>query len=484
LNAKNERHRMTRSSAFGFWRSSEIRRYHALASNGVLVFAMFFSMVPIASVHAPSLATAPVDVGASNCSSSGVSDAVQPLVLRCSIIPSDNAFVDDLFPSKSFGGLGVLIVQNVPSVPVSRNVAFLKFNLSQSLPTDLVQSLAKPLNASLALYVRLTNFFYNATVEIHPVSPENWTEANVTWNTMPQIGADSISADIQQNGTWARWNVTRIIEPVWNSSGDVAFAAVAPQTSWRNLVWFDSKEYQFSNGATSPRLDLVFVEPTLTVETPYPLIPITVGDKQVVTDSNGTAHLLLPWGAYSVSVPDVLPLRNGTRAAFEGWSDRENSSTALVSLGNNLTLKAYYGIQNRLDVFSSYGVATGAGWYFQDVRANVSLMSSAVPLPGIAGWLGGRYVFDHWNGDCQSPTLPCVVLMNEPKIVVAVWRMDWTITYLLAGLALATAAAVVLMGGRQTRPKRRASKRKSRMRSHVRISLAPCSGTFLTEGRF
>ena len=111
------------------------------------------------------------------------------MILNCSITPSDNALVDNLFPSKTFGGLPTLIVQNTPSVPVSKTYSFLKFDLSTKLPGPLIDSAAKPTNESLWMYVRLINFFYNATVEIHAGMNDGWSENNITWNNMPQFDA-------------------------------------------------------------------------------------------------------------------------------------------------------------------------------------------------------------------------------------------------------------------------------------------------------
>ncbi len=282
-------------------------------------------------------------IGTRDCSVQSQTNVTAPTIIMCSITPSDNAFADNLIPSKAFGGSGVLIVQNIPSIPISKNYAFLKFDMLNNLPAQLTQTDARPANASLGMYVRLTNFFYNATVEVHNVSAENWTENTLTWNNMPPFDANNFaSSNIRQNGTWARWNIASLVQRSFNSSGQVAFAAVSSETSWRNLVWFDSKEYPFLNGSTAPTFEMVFVEPYLTIETPYPNISISVGGRVIATDANGTAQVLLPWGNYSISVPETIPISNGTRAGFVDWSDQGNSSTRLVTVGNNLTLRANY----------------------------------------------------------------------------------------------------------------------------------------------
>jgi hypothetical protein len=420
------------------------------------------------AIHSSNQSNAELD-GTPDCSVRTETNVTTPTIILCSITPSDDTYADNLIPSKAFGNLGVLIVQNIPSVPVSKNYAFLKFDTLNNLPAQLEQTEAKPANATLRMYVRLMNFFYNTTVEVHNASAENWTENTLTWNNLPQFDVSNyVSTNIRQNGTWARWNLTSLVHQSFNSSGQVAFAALSSETSWRNLVWFDSKEYPFLNGSTDPTLEMVFVEPYLTIETPYPNISISVGGSAIATNANGTAKLLLPWGDYPISVPETIPMSNGTRAGFVDWSDQSNSSTRLVSVGNNLTLKANYQLQHELEVYSPFGTASGGGWYFENADATISVTPTSVPLDGFMGWFGGRHVFDHWSGACNATTAQCDILIDSPKSAIAVWRVDWTLTVILAIiLAVSTTCVAVLRRKRSTNTSFKKSKR-ARRRSHNR----------------
>jgi hypothetical protein len=312
------------------------------------------------------------------------------------------------------------------------------------------------------------NFFYNATVEVHNASAGNWTENTLMWDSMPQFDVSNyVSTNIRQNGTWAHWNLTSLVQQRFNSSGEVAFAAVSSETSWRNYVWFDSKEYPFLNGLTAPTLEMIFVEPYLTIETPYPNIPISVGGKAYATNANGSEQLMLPWGDYSISVPETIPISNGTRAGFVDWDDRSNSSTRLVSVGNNLTLKANYRIQHELHVYSPFGTITGGGWYFQNTDATITVAPASVPLNGFLGWLGGRYVFDHWSGACNATTSQCDVLVDNPKSATAIWRVDWSLTMIFA-VVIAVSAACVAALERKRRVSSKRSKKQGRRLHHRR----------------
>ena len=396
----------------------------------------------------------------SDCNISSETNASTPIMLQCRIPPSDNGYVDNLLPSKSFGGSGVLIVENVPSVPVAKNYVFMKFDMVGNLPSGLIQSGAKPENASLQMYVRLMNFFYNATVEVHRASTGNWSENTLTWNTMPQLDSANVSLDIMQNGTWAQWNVVGLVPPVSNSSSQMAFAVISSETNWRNLIWFDSDEYPFTNGTTSPRLDLTFVEPYITIETPYPDIPISVGSNTLLTNSDGKVKLLLPWGDYPVTVPDTDAIANGTRAQFVGWSDRVNGSSRVIHLGNNVTVSANYGTQHDLTAFSPYGIVNGAGWYFENAGATLSVNPASVPVEGVEGWLGVRYVFDHWDGACTGTSPACNVLMNRPEYAQAVWRVDWSDTVI--GLSILLISGVLLTIEEKRRKTHRLTKNRTK----------------------
>jgi len=80
--------------------------------------------------------------------------------------PTDNGYVDNMLSTKSFGGSGVLIAQNVPSVPVVKTYAFLKFDMIDNMPSGLLESGARPENASLRMYVRRCRFIYGPEIRI------------------------------------------------------------------------------------------------------------------------------------------------------------------------------------------------------------------------------------------------------------------------------------------------------------------------------
>jgi len=402
-----------------------------------------------------------------DCRISSNSTKLSPIVLKCSITPTENAYVDNLLPSKSWGGLPTLIVQNIPSVPVSKNYAFMKFDLSKTLPNFLIRSRAIPKNESIGLYVRLMNFFYNATVEVHAGTNNDWSENYITWNNMPQFDTENyVSTSIRKNGTWARWNITGLPEVSKSTGHNLTLVAISNETAWKNLVWFDSKEYSYVNSTTAPTLSLTYIEPYLTVQTPYSSLPVMIGNITTHTNTNGSVQGFVPWGKYQITVPDTIPLTNGTRAHFLRWDD-DNATHAsrVVLVGSNLTLHAEYGVQHLVSVYSQFGTTNGSGWYYDGTDADISLNPTSVPANGPLGWVGEQYVFDHWTGACSLNKPECSVLVDAPRTAQAVWRNDWTVTE-LAILIIVVSVTLILLLRRERAPREGITRNRNHRHSH------------------
>jgi hypothetical protein len=389
--------------------------------------------------------------------------STEPQVLRCTVVPSDDTFVDDLAPTKSFGDLPVLIVQDTPSIPKYRSYAYLKFDLSRSLPEYLVLTRAIAANATLRMCVRLVNFGYNASIRVYQVPSNDWNESTLTWLNRPAPDpADFSVRQVTMNGTWVGWNVTRPVDLAMRANEPVSLGVIPSSNDWRNFAWFDSKEHPQSNITTWPTLDIVFEEPFLNLVTEHAGLPITIGNQTYATDSNGRFGAYLPWGTYKISVPGTIPKGEGIRDAFVSWSDDLNESTRVITLGNNLTLSANYETQYRLEAGSDHATINGSGWYYENSVARLVVYPTAVPAEGLPGLIGVRHVFDHWSGDCLSTHPECVLVMNSPKKVFAVWKDDYTITVLASAILIAIASVATLVRRKHSRIRGRPSTRRKR----------------------
>ena len=100
--------------------------------------------------------------------------------------------------------------------------------------------------------------------------------------------------------------------------------------------------------------------------------------------------------------------------------------------------KQYY-----LTITSPYGTPTGTGWYDENSKANFSA-TGPVPMPGLLGMFGAKYIFEKWNAGETPNNLQNAIQMTSPQTVSATWKADYTSLYLLiAAVALAIVAAVL-----------------------------------------
>jgi hypothetical protein len=118
-----------------------------------------------------------------------------------------------------------------------------------------------------------------------------------------------------------------------------------------------------------------------------------------------------------------------TRYLFVSWIVEGRryytASHSLYAERREVTVTAEFKVQYLLIVKSMFGDPQGSGWYDEGSFASFEVHS---PLP--AGF-GARQVFERWSGDSTSTTASSTILMDSPKTVIAVWRTDRTILYLV-----------------------------------------------------
>jgi len=423
-----------------------------------LTCLMMTLVLPFGSTVAKSGASAG-QINASTQSSSGRCHTFST-VLGCGIFPSDDTFTDNLLPTEIMEeeASSVLIVQNTPSVPVSRNYAFLRFNLTSVLPQAILMSHAKPFNASLWLYSRYVNGFQNASVSVYRVPTNDWNESALTWDNMPSIDMSHFETQqITTANAWYRWNITDDVGSSLQTGGTVSFALIAGDTSWKNYAWFDSKEHP-QNVTTTPELDMYFREPTLTLIAPFPHLSVTVDNRTLETDANGTLQATLLWGVHHVSAPQVIAEGNGVREFLISWSDNVSSSVREINIGSNQTIGINYRRQYHLNVTSPYATTGGSGWYFVGETANATVQPTVFFHEGLLGFLGVRRVFDRWAGDCSSSQPECVLTMTGPMQTTATWKDDYAITVVIFAVVAIGAALAMLNRKKLGKRRQRSSK--------------------------
>jgi streptogramin lyase/tRNA A-37 threonylcarbamoyl transferase component Bud32 len=174
-------------------------------------------------------------------------------------------------------------------------------------------------------------------------------------------------------------------------------------------VWFT--EYNANNLAS-------LIPPTFFVElSAIPQAPLIVDGN---TYDALSLPLLFKWDTgskHSVSLMNGFNINAESRYRFANWSDGIADSQREVTITGYLILTAYGKIQYLFEISSPYGTPIGAGWY--DAGTNVS-----ITIEDSISYNGSLAVFDHWAGDLSSKLPSATIIVDAPKRVVAVWRIE------------------------------------------------------------
>jgi hypothetical protein len=153
--------------------------------------------------------------------------------------------------------------------------------------------------------------------------------------------------------------------------------------------------------------------------------------------------------SHTVSVTSIVPaMTEDTRYVFVDWNDGSKDPSRTVVAEEGRVCFAQYKTQYLLTVESERGNPWGGGWYDSGASAAVSV-DSTVPMQGIMGILGARYVFAYWHDsnepDFQSSGLRLIVVVDGPRTLRAVWREDYQSIYVLAAAIVVLASVIVVL---------------------------------------
>jgi hypothetical protein len=128
--------------------------------------------------------------------------------------------------------------------------------------------------------------------------------------------------------------------------------------------------------------------------------------------------------SHTVTVPKSIPIVKDIIGTFVKWSDGNNANSRNVNLTNNsIELYALYKTEYYLEVNpdptnkSLFGgdITGGSDWY----AANSEAHFWADPLPGLLN------TFDRWGDDFSEDTTSGSIIMDGPKTITAIWKVDW-----------------------------------------------------------
>ena len=202
-----------------------------------------------------------------------------------------------------------------------------------------------------------------------------------------------------------------------------------------------------------------------------PTTTITIGEPYVIEATYKESYRVNVWSQYgnpvgggfypkgeiatiSLSQNEVLIQPNKVKKVFQGWNTfgarTMNQDIALeqtdpvarnllVFVDKPLNVTTTWRTQYYLDVQSQEGTAKGSGWYDLGRMVPVSVDQKSAP-PGM--W--SSKVFDRWTGDIESTEANERIIINEPKTVIAEWKIDNT-PGIINGVILAGVAGMAVL---------------------------------------
>jgi len=147
----------------------------------------------------------------------------------------------------------------------------------------------------------------------------------------------------------------------------------------------------------------------------------------------------------SLTAPLEVNISRGEKDVFDGWiiENSENRDSSInFNIRSPLEIRAKYHREYFLQLNSIYGNPTGIGWYEEGSTATINI-EKELAMPSFFGFLGGKVVFDKWNGEFQSRNNIADVYMDSSKIIIAHWRDDYTITHIIGALIVVIIAALL-----------------------------------------
>jgi len=203
----------------------------------------------------------------------------------------------------------------------------------------------------------------------------------------------------------------------------------------KNMIYDSESDFEFVISMTATL--------SLSVIAPGDVVVIVDGNPQ----PNGSTHLNLVPGKHAVSVPEIVQVSNFTRLRFKGWADGNNQTDRTISLTYGTALTAVYVTQYWLNAANAQGCAclsTGNGWYDEATVASFSVESTSLPMDGVLGLIGAKWVLQGWyeNGELLTRSKNGTITMLNPHFVTARWAPDFTLP--LVGLAVAAVLAIGL----------------------------------------
>jgi hypothetical protein len=160
------------------------------------------------------------------------------------------------------------------------------------------------------------------------------------------------------------------------------------------------------------------------------------------------------------SVPLTFKIGESHTISIDGYVYKDNTTryycaNDTVTVSSDVQVTFTYKPQYYLSIRNGYGQETGNDWYNGGSTATFSLRAGAVPMPGLAGVLGAKLVFEKWTGSAETSSIRGNITMTGPASISANWKTDYTTLLFAAGLIVILAIVGVMAYVRLTRKRKR-----------------------------
>jgi len=184
---------------------------------------------------------------------------------------------------------------------------------------------------------------------------------------------------------------------------------------------------------------------------------ITIGG--VEYDILPAIFLTAPGIAYTVTVPDVIYIGSDTRYVFSDWDDGDVLTTRAMPYGVHT---ANFNKEYLLKIYSAYGEAAGDGWYQDGEEVNVFVVAYQELII--------KHVFNGWTGDFTGQEADITITMDSPKVITAMWSVEYLNLYILlailailiAGIFLTIFLVIIHRGAKKHKARRKKQRRSAK----------------------
>ncbi len=134
-----------------------------------------------------------------------------------------------------------------------------------------------------------------------------------------------------------------------------------------------------------------------------------------------------PYANFNLTEPEYIYLSNNTRERFVEWqgsgigSYTGVSNNTKIKISSNITETAMWQTQYLVNISSSFGSATGSGWYTNGTVATIRIS----PLNVSAG-PGSRYRFYGFGNISTKPEIH--ISVTSPINIMALWKKQYLIS--------------------------------------------------------